>query len=278
MIAAVEQVTVRFGDRIALDQVSLGVGAGELVAVVGGDGAGKTTLLRVLAGELGVDAGATRPVPRIRLGFLSAGPGSWAALTVRQNLDFVGGCYRLHGAALARRRDAIIDRCGLAAAVDRPAAALSGGMRRKLGVAMALLHRPALVILDEPSTGVDPVSRLDLWRLVSEAAADGAAVVVSTTYLDEAQRATRLLVLDDGHELVSGTYPEIHAAFPGVITAADRPERPEWSWRRGRARHEYWPAPSGSTMPGTPVDPDLEDIVVALSLRRRGTVREGDPR
>jgi ABC-2 type transport system ATP-binding protein len=183
-------------------------------------------------------------------------------------MDFVGGIYGLGGNELAERREELIDRAGLRVAADRLASALSGGMRRKLGAAMAMLHRPKLLILDEPSTGVDPVSRIDLWRMISEAAADGAAVLMSTTYLDEAERAGHLVVLDSGQILTQGTYDEVRAGFTGTITSAAEPVRPEWSWRRGRERHEYWedghPAAGAAA-----VTPDLEDIVIALSMARR---------
>jgi ABC-2 type transport system ATP-binding protein len=136
---------------------------------------------------------------------------------------------------------------------------------------MAIVHRPALLILDEPSTGIDPVSRIDLWRLVSEAAASGAAVLMSTTYLDEAERAAHLVVLDSGKILVQGSYDQVRAGFAGVVTQTGEPVRAEWAWRRGREQHEYWPGtspPPGATV----VAPDLEDIVIALSLARRNAV------
>ena len=110
-------------------------------------------------------------------------------------------------------------------AAARLAAQLSGGMRRKLGFVMAIVHRPALLILDEPTTGIDPVSRIDLWRLVSEAAASGAAVLMSTTYLDEAERAAHLVVLDSGRVLVQGSYEQVRAGFAGVVTRPG-PARP----------------------------------------------------
>ncbi|MYR08240.1 ATP-binding cassette domain-containing protein [Gordonia sp. SID5947] len=267
MIASARSVTVRFGGVTALEDVSVDVPAGQVVALVGGDGAGKSTLLRTFAREVAPDSGTVTAPGKHAIGFLSAGPGSWAALTVRQNLDFVGEAYGLAGQELRRRREELIGRAGLKVAADRPASALSGGMRRKLGVAMAMLHRPQLLLLDEPSTGVDPVSRIDLWRMVSEAAAAGAAVLMSTTYLDEAERAGYLVVLDDGRPLVSGSYDEVQAGFRGTITVSETPVRPHWSWRRGRTRHEYWP--DGDA--GPDLDrrrPDLEDIVIALSLQR----------
>jgi len=260
-------VRVSFGSTLALDDVSVEVAPGSVVAVVGGDGAGKSTLLRVLVGEVPVQAGTVLAPPAERIGYLPASAGSWAALTVAQNLDFVGGIYGLGADALARRRTELLRRAELTTASDRPASQLSGGMRRKLGFSMAMVHEPPLLVLDEPSTGVDPVSRTDLWRLVSEAAASGAAVLMSTTYLDEAERAAHLLVLDGGRTLAQGTIEEVLATLPGCVTAPEAPMRRQWAWRRGRAFHEYWP--DGSDPRGTPVVADLEDVVIALSLRRR---------
>lgn len=274
MTYAVRSATVRFGDTVALDDVTVEVPAGSVVAVVGGDGAGKTTLLRALVGQVALASGSIEAPDARRIGSLPASSGSWAALTVRQNLDFVGGIYGLSGARLADRRTEALARAGLTEAADRLASQLSGGMRRKLGFSMAMLHEPPLLVLDEPSTGVDPVSRIDLWRLVSQAAAAGAAVLMSTTYLDEAERAAHLVVLDAGRVLVQGSFDEVLAGFRGLVTATDAPVRPAWTWRRGRVQHEYWP--DGETPSyGSVVAPDLEDVVIALSLLRRsaGTVR-----
>lgn len=271
MIAAARSVSVHFGDEIALDDVTIELQAGTVVAVVGGDGAGKTTLLRLFAREVSPVSGQVAAPDKTALGFLPAGPGSWSALTVRQNLDFVGGVYGLTGTEMTDRREEMIDRAGLRVAADRLASDLSGGMRRKLAASMAMIHRPNLIILDEPSTGVDPVSRIDLWRMISECAADGAAVIMSTTYLDEAERAGELLVLDNGHPLAQGSYDDVRAGFRGTITRASQPVRREWSWRRGHERHEYWPDGTvpDDTDPTSIISPDLEDIVISLSLERQ---------
>jgi len=268
---SVRSATVRFGSTLALDDVTVEVPAGSVVAVVGGDGAGKSTLLRALAGEVRLESGTVEAPPRQRLGYLPASSGSWAALTVTQNIDFVAGIYGLAGDELTARRAELLDRASLTPAAGRLAAQLSGGMRRKLGFVMAIVHRPSLLILDEPSTGVDPVSRIDLWRLVSEAAASGTAVLMSTTYLDEAERAAHLVVLDSGRVLVQGSYDQVRAGFPGVVTQTSEPVREEWAWRRGRLRHEYWPGadpPPGAIL----AEPDLQDILIALSLARRHMV------
>ena len=268
MTYGVTSALVRFGDRIALDDVTVRLAPGSVTAVVGGDGAGKTTLMRALVREVALDAGTVDAPDKAAIGYLPATAGSWAALTVTQNVDFAGGIFGLADQPLAARRAELLAAAGLTAAADRLASQLSGGMRRKLGFCMAMVHRPSLLVLDEPSTGVDPVSRVDLWRLISEAAAGGAAVVMSTTYLDEAERSGQLLVLDRGRVLLQGTYDDVRSGFAGTITRGASAVRPEWSWRRGRERQEYWPAsdqPAGRTV----VDPDLEDLVVALSLGAR---------
>ncbi|MEP7017381.1 MAG: ABC transporter ATP-binding protein [Actinomycetota bacterium] len=268
MTYAVRSATVRFGDTLALDDVSLEVEPGSVVAVVGGDGAGKTTLLRSLVGKVQLEQGQVEAPSSQQIGYLPATAGSWPSLTVAQNMDFVGGIYGLSGQALVSRRDELLGRASLLNAADRLASQLSGGMRRKLGFSMAMLHDPPLLVLDEPSTGVDPVSRVDLWRLVSEAAAAGAAVVMSTTYLDEAERAASLLALDGGRMLASGTLQDVLASFEGAIASTAIPHRGEWAWRRGRGYHEFWSTAAEIPLDGAAVIPDLEDVVIALSLLR----------
>ncbi|MEP7193399.1 MAG: ABC transporter ATP-binding protein [Actinomycetota bacterium] len=266
MTYAVRSADVRFGDTLALDDVSLDVEPGSVVAVVGGDGAGKTTLLRSLVGKVQVERGEVDAPSPQEIGYLPATAGSWPSLTVVQNMDFVGGIYGLAGTALVARRDELLGRASLLDVADRLASQLSGGMRRKLGFSMAMLHDPPLLVLDEPSTGVDPVSRVDLWRLVSEAAAAGAAVVMSTTYLDEAERAASLLALDGGRTLASGTLREVLDSFGGAIARTATPRRLDWAWRRGRDYHEYWPSSGDVPHDATAVIPDLEDVVITLSL------------
>ncbi len=274
MTYAVRSAAVRFGDTLALDDVTLLGEPGSVVAVVGGDGAGKTTLLRSLVGEMQLERGQVDAPPATGIGYLPATAGSWLSLSVRQNMDFVGGIYGLSGRDLATRRDELLGRADLADSVDRLSSELSGGMRRKLGFCMAMLHDPALLVLDEPSTGVDPVSRVDLWRLVSEAAAAGAAVVMSTTYLDEAERAASLLALDGGRTLASGTLQDVLDSFTGAIARTATAHRRAWAWRRGRQYHEYWPATADLPPDAVAVIPDLEDVVIALSLIKR---QDGGP-
>ena len=195
------EVSVWHQNSPALDRVSLAATAGQVTAVVGGDGAGKTTLLRCLAGAQAPGTGqVSRPDAR-QIGYLPASSGIYPDLTVAENLAFRAAAYGLTAARAREQAAEYLDRAGLAAARDRLAGQLSGGMRQKLGMIAAMVHRPQLLVLDEPSTGVDPVSRSDLWWLIARAAAGGSAVVFSTSYLDEAERAAIVLALDDGREL-----------------------------------------------------------------------------
>lgn len=266
MTWGVRDLTVRYGERVALDDVTLAVPAGQVVAVVGGDGAGKTTLLRALAGAVAVEHGRVDAPAPDRIGFMPTTAGVWRDLTVDENVDFVAAAYGVRGADLARRREELLTSAGLHDARDRLASALSGGMRQKLAFCLAMLHEPPLLVLDEPSTGVDPVSRVDLWRLVSAAAARGAAVAMATTYLDEAERCAHVLVLDAGRTLLAGPPHAVVRQAPGVVVRTAAPADRARAWRRGRELHEWSPvAPEG----GTVLDPpDLEDAVIAAALAR----------
>jgi ABC-2 type transport system ATP-binding protein len=267
----------------ALDRVSLDLPAGAVSALVGGDGAGRTTLLRALLGRVPLASG-TVDVPDLeRVGFQPASSGVWGALTVAENVAFVGAAYGMRPAAVAARGDDLLERAGLAAARDRLGGRLSGGMRQKLGFCLAVLHAPDLLLLDEPSTGVDPVSRVELWRLVAEAAAGGAAVALATTYLDEAERAATVLALDRGRVLASADPAGVVASVPGTVTVSDR--RPtggpdgrstlrddgahlplaDRTWRRGTT-FRTWSPPGTAVPPGDAVEPDLEDALVVLAL------------
>jgi ABC-2 type transport system ATP-binding protein len=273
-----DDLTVRYRARLALDRVSLQVPDGAITMVVGGDGAGKTTLLRALAGAVRPGGGGVRRPPARRLGYVSAGPGVYRDLTVDENLAFSGGAYGVAGERLRRRAAELLERTGLQAARGRLGGQLSGGMRQKLALAMALLHEPELLVLDEPTTGVDPVSRTELWRLLAHAAAGGAAVALSTVYLDEAARAAGVLVLDEGRALLRGAPAELVTAVPGtLLEAAARPadaERDGWAWWRRGARWRLWSPDGAAALPGAgPVAPDLEDAVVVASLARRRAPR-----
>ena len=259
MTWGVSGLTVTFDGRVALEGTSLTVVPGEVVAVVGGDGAGKTTLLRTLAGiVLPTEGRAQAPRPR-DVGYVPASGGVFGDLTVEENLEFAGQVHRV--GEPRRRADPLLARAGLDHVRHRLARDLSGGMRRKLAVISAMLHDPRVLILDEPTTGVDPVSRADVWRLIAAAATAGAAVVVASAYLDEAERATSVLVLHEGRPLVSGTPDEVRSAMPGSVVDVAAPVDRSLAWRRGRGWRQWLPDGAGSSL-----EPTMEDMVIVASL------------
>ncbi len=265
-------VCVDYGKTVALSDVTLCAPAGQVTAVVGGDGAGKSTLLRCLAGALAPDSGEVRRPGQERTGYLPESSGIYPDLTVAENLDFRAQGYGMPRRLARERAAEYLDRAGLTPAAGRLAGQLSGGMRQKLAVIAAMLHQPDLIVLDEPTTGVDPVSRSGLWWLIARAAAEGCAVVLATTYLDEAERCASVLVLDAGIALAAGTAEEIVAAMPGSLRAAAA--RPDGdvaarSWRRA-GRWRVW-EPDGEPGPGGDgaIQPDLTDAVIVAALASR---------
>jgi ABC-2 type transport system ATP-binding protein len=210
------QVYVQYHGRQALKGVSVAADPGQVTAVVGGDGAGKTSLLRCVAGVIAPSSGTVRRPERSRLGYLAPGGGIYRDLSVMENLRFRTAAY-----GVKTGYEEYLEQAGLAPFTSRLAGQLSGGMLRKLAVIAAMLPEPSLLVLDEPSTGVDPVSRSDLWWLITRAAASGTAVLMSSTYLDEAARAAQVLVLDTGTELTSGTPGEIVRGVPGAGSLRD---------------------------------------------------------
>ena len=266
MTWGLEDVRVTRGRTVALAGVTVPVDPSRITVVVGGDGAGKSTCLAVLAGLLEPDAGVVRRPAKERIGYVPATAGLYADLTVGENLAFWADAYRLPGGDRGRLIARTLEQTGLAGARGRLGGQLSGGMQRKLAVGLALLHAPELLILDEPTTGVDPVSRTELWRLISRSAADGTAVVVTTTYVNEAARAARVILLEAGQVLASGSPQDILRGIPGAVGSARGLDRPApLSWRRG-ASWRVW-APTGQLPEGvSPVQADFEDAVLVAEL------------
>lgn len=267
----VSDLDVRFGRVHALAGVTMDAANGQVTTVVGGDGTGKSTLLRVLVGLLGGDGGEVRRPSRHQIGYLAAGSGVYPDLSVDENLLFSAAAYGLSATEARGRAKPYLRRMDLMSARHRLGGQLSGGMRQKLGVVRAMLHRPALLVLDEPTTGIDPVSRADVWWLISLAAADGAAVVLATTYVEEAQRAASVLVLEGGRVLASGSPAEIVSELPGEVRSLSaRPSDTDAAraWRRGRGWRLWSPEnPPSHFGGGDVIAPDLEDAVVVASLR-----------
>ncbi len=261
-----DDVTVRLGGRVAIIGVTLPVEPASVTVVVGGDGAGKSTCLRALVGLVGVEEGSVRRPSKSKIGYVPATAGLYADLTVDENVAFSATAYGLSGAELKGRAGRILGLVGLDGVRDRLGGQLSGGMQRKLAVGMALVHSPELLVLDEPTTGVDPVSRAELWRLISRAGAEGTAVVVATTYVNEAARGSAAMLLEEGRVLISGAPEGIVGEVPGTLGRVRGVSQPTaMSWRRG-ADWRVW-APTGDLPPGvTRVDPDLEDAAVIAAL------------
>lgn len=258
----VADVSVVFGGDTALDEVSIALEPGEIAVVIGGDGAGKTTLCRTIVGLNDVTAGqVSRPV---RTGFQPETSGVWVDLTVVENLEFVARGYALAPAHARARIEELLTATDLVAAKNRLGRHLSGGMRQRLGVAMAVLSEPELLVLDEPTTGLDPISRLELWSFINRSAREGRAVLVTSTYVDEASRGEQVLALEDGRMLASGTVADVLAAMPGRLYQASH-KHGATSWHRGDA-WRVW-SPDGSPIPGlSEIAPDLADVVTVAAL------------
>ena len=211
----------RFGATTALDALSFQVGRGELFGLVGPDGAGKTTAIRALSGLIRLDGGEARVLGldaasgavRERVGLMPQQYSLYRDLTVEENLRFFARVYVLPREVYRRRAARLLEITRLAPFLDRRADALSGGMYKKLALACALLHEPEVLLLDEPTNGVDPVSRRELWALLHEFVHGGMTVLVSTPYMDEAERCGRVALVHRGRLLLEGEPPALIAGF-----------------------------------------------------------------
>ncbi len=233
-VLALDRVVKSFGGTRAVDGLSLEVAPGEMFGLIGPDGAGKTTTLRMMCGLLRPDSGEVRlfdadpfKVRRISVdsvGYVSQRFSLYGDLTIDENIAFFA---RLHGVShFADKRTRLLTLTGLLPFRDRLASKLSGGMKQKLALACTLVHEPALLILDEPTTGVDPVSRREFWKLLNEFRANGLTAVLATPYLDEAERCGRVALLRDGKVLALDTPDALrrmdHTVMLEVIASPSR--------------------------------------------------------
>jgi ABC-2 type transport system ATP-binding protein len=288
----------RFGDVLAVDGLSFDVGRGELFGLVGPDGAGKTTTLRMLAGVLpptggdafvrGVSVARDPEGVKHHIAYMSQRFGLYTDLTVRENIDFYADLYRVPAAERPARLERLYRFSNLGQFEHRLAGQLSGGMKQKLGLCCALIHQPEILLLDEPTFGVDPISRRDLWLIVHEMVAQGVTVLVTTAYMDEAERCDHVALLDHGRIIALDTPEALQRSLAGRMVAveASDPRRALQVLERTPAAHHAalfgdtihlaldsretdWPtiraALAGAGIDVTDVhdlDPSLEDVFI----------------
>jgi ABC-2 type transport system ATP-binding protein len=231
MNAAIEfnAVGKKYGTTKALDALTLDVQRGEMFGLIGSDGAGKTTAIRLMCGLLRADSGSIRvlghdPVRQHRalterVGYLSQRFSLYGDLTIDENVAFFAEIHGVTG--YQRRRDQLLDMTQLTPFRGRLAHKLSGGMKQKLALACTLVHEPELILLDEPTTGVDPVSRREFWKLLSEFLSHGITILMSTPYLDEAERCSRVALLHEGRLLACDEPSRLRAEMPGTASLED---------------------------------------------------------
>jgi ABC-2 type transport system ATP-binding protein len=243
-----DHLTKRFGDFVAVDDVSFDVKEGEVFGLLGSNGAGKSTVIRLFCGllaptsgngrVLGIDIAKDPEGVRRRIGYMTQRFSLYDELTVRQNLNFFAGVYGLRGPAKAERLAWAIRMADLGDKEDLATRSLPGGWKQRLALACALLHQPRLVFLDEPTGGVDPISRRRFWGLIDTLAADGVTIIVTTHYLDEAERCDRIALLDQGRLVALGSVAELKNVFAGravlevicprFLEAQERLEKEDW--------------------------------------------------
>ncbi len=237
-VIAIRDLRVRYGGTEAVKGLTLDIARGEVVGLIGPDGAGKTSTLRVLAGlqrasagsvvVLGRDAWKHRRALHHVLGYLAQRFALYGDLTVDENVEFFA---LLLGVPEWRaRRSLLLERVGLTPFRGRLADRLSGGMRQKLALACSLMHAPEVLLLDEPTTGVDPVTRREFWRLLADLVADGLTLIIATPYLDEAERCSRVVLIHEGVVLADAPPASLPALLPGAVfevTGEPRAKVPE---------------------------------------------------
>ncbi len=303
---SVRDLTRRFGEFVAVDRLTFDVRQGEIFGFLGSNGAGKSTTIRMLCGLLeptsgtalvdGMDVMRDPEGVKRRIGYMSQRFSLYEQLTVDQNIRFFAGIYGLTGATLEKRRRFALDMAGLAGRERTRAVDLAGGWRQRLALGCAILHEPAILFLDEPTGGVDPISRRQFWRLVDQLSASGVTVLVTTHYLDEAEHCHRLAIIHAGRLAALGTTDELRQVFAHraiveiqspnpveTMRTLDRLPDVEKTSLFGTAVHavltsarpeavaslrQELAAAGVSTQGVTPVQPSLEDVFIDVVDRQ----------
>lgn len=264
----VSGLTKNFGALRAVDRLSFDVHAGEIFGLVGPDGAGKTTTLRMLAGVMPPDEGTAMVAgfdvvhdpegAKHHLSYMPQRFGLYEDLTVDENIGFYGDLFGVSKTERQQRSQKLLQAAGMSEFRSRLVGKLSGGMKQKLGLVCALIHRPKVVLLDEPTTGVDPVSRRDFWRILYELISEGVTILTSTAYLDEAERCHRIALLHEGKLLFCDTPAALKSGFEKDVLSI-----PSSDARRVRAELEQANGISSLVLTG-----DNVHLVVDESSRR----------
>jgi len=234
-ISAVE-LTRRFGQFVAVDRVSFDVHAGEIFGFLGSNGAGKSTTIRMLCGLLkptsgtatvgGIDVGRDPEGVKRRIGYMSQRFSLYEQLTVDENIRFFGGLYGLEGKRLEDRRAFVLEMAGLRGREKMRASELAGGWRQRLALGCSILHEPPILFLDEPTGGVDPLSRREFWNLIDQLSTSGVTVLVTTHYLDEAEHCHRIAIIHAGKLAALGSTRELKGIFDNRAILEIRAARP----------------------------------------------------
>jgi ABC-2 type transport system ATP-binding protein len=281
----VRHLSRRFGQFVAVDDLSFDVRRGEIFGFLGSNGAGKSTTIRMLCGLLqptsgtarvgGVDVGTNPEGVKQRIGYMSQRFSLYELLSVDQNIRFFGGVYGLDAARLAARRRFVLEIAGLQGRENTLARDLSGGWRQRLALGCAILHEPPILFLDEPTGGVDPLSRRQFWRLIDTLSQEGVTVLVTTHYLDEAERCHRVALIHAGKLAAIGTTSEVKQIFKGRPIVEVRGARPVDLMRTLDAMREV----EKTSLFGTAVhavlhDATVEPQTIAARLREGGLLVE----
>jgi ABC-2 type transport system ATP-binding protein len=224
-----EGVSLSYGDLPAVTDIHLSIGRGDIFGLIGSDGAGKSSLLRMIAAMIppttgrillgGYDTRTGRRAVKRMIGYMPQRFGLYQDLTVGENMDFFLDIFGVSGEERKKRKDRFLRFSNLDPFIDRLAANLSGGMKQKLGLACVLVHHPEILVLDEPTNGVDPVSRQEFWEILFQMKREGMTVLVSTAYLDEGEKCDALALMHRGAFLAVGTPGDIRGAFPNLEEA-----------------------------------------------------------